>query len=555
MRLSYLLTAGVALSTAAASAQTAIIRDENPLPSDPALTVTSIGGVATNQAGGFAVQVDVNDGTNTLDGAWGSYAGGAGTLLRTEGTFAGFIQGNYETTIALSANAVIYSPSCESIATGSTGLDSIWVGDTPIAVEEEPFPMSTLFWRFGSRPRTTEAGVPAFVGGLTDTQGGSTTERAFFLGTTPLYRTGDNVPGAPAPLSSTAVDFDSKISANGTNNIALLDADTGSSSDDGVMAMNGMAMMLGGAIVRESLPLPAAVGGLAGENWDNFDYMGITEAGNYAFSGDTDGSTDTDEFIVRDGVIVHREGDTLDGEILAGSIELLYLSENNELAFVWDIENPAGSDLEALYFEGALLLREGDEVDWDGDGTIDAGFVVTDFNSTETLAIDSNGVVYVSADIDTNGGGNLEAILAFGDGSLGTNYCTALPNSTGSPASIVATGSAAAMSNSVTLSASGLPAQQFGIFLASQTQDLVPTFDGNLCLGGSIGRYNQPAQILVVDMNGEFSLALDLTLTPQPNSFVSIAAGETWNFQGWYRDSNMTGSTANFTDAVSIPFN
>ena len=556
MRLSYLLTAGVALSTAAASAQTAIIRDENPLPSDPSLTVTSIGGVATNQSGGFVVQVDVNDGANTLEAAWGAFTNASGTLLRTEGTIAGYIQGSFETTIGLSASEVIYSSICESVGTGVTGLDSVWVGDTPIAVEEEAFPMSTLFWSFASRPRATESGVPVFIGGLTDTQGGSTTERGFFLGTTPLYRTGDNVPGVPAPLSSSAVDFDSRMSANGTNNIALLDADTGGSTDDGIMAMNGMAMMLGGAIVQESFPIPASVGGFAGENWDNFDYMSITEAGNFAFSGDTDGDIATDEFIVRDGVIILREGDVLDGETLDGSIELLVLSENNELAFVWDIDDATGTDLEALFFEGSLLLAEGDEVDWDGDGMIDPGFVVTDFNSTETLAITSNGTVLVSADIDTNGGGILEAIISVGGAStVGTNYCTSNPNSTGVAATIRAEGSDSAAANALTLIASDVPAGQFGIFITSRTQLNFPLADGILCVGPSIARFQGPGQVQQADMNGEFSLTPDLTLIYETQIPVAVMAGDTWNFQAWYRDTDpMTGPTANLTDAVEVLF-
>jgi hypothetical protein len=34
---------------------------------------------------------------------------------------------------------------------------------------------------------------------------------------------------------------------------------------------------------------------------------------------------------------------------------------------------------------------------------------------------------------------------------------------------------------------------------------------------------------------------------------VAVLAGETWNFQAWYRDLNPT-TTSNFTNAVSIAF-
>ena len=48
-----------------------------------------------------------------------------------------------------------------------------------------------------------------------------------------------------------------------------------------------------------------------------------------------------------------------------------------------------------------------------------------------------------------------------------------------------------------------------------------------------------------------FSVTLDLNMIPQPTMFVAINAGETWNFQAWYRDN---GGLNNFTDGVSILF-
>ena len=46
---------------------------------------------------------------------------------------------------------------------------------------------------------------------------------------------------------------------------------------------------------------------------------------------------------------------------------------------------------------------------------------------------------------------------------------------------------------------------------------------------------------------------LDLANTPTPMGNVSVLAGQTWNFQAWYRDNN-PGPTSNFTDAVSVTF-
>ena len=138
----------------------------------------------------------------------------------------------------------------------------------------------------------------------------------------------------------------------------------------------------------------------------------------------------------------------------------------------------------------------------------------------------------------------------------GANYCLAATNSTGAVGVMSASGSTLVSANDMTLTASGLPANQFGIFVTSMTQGFVVgaggTSNGNLCVAGAIGRYSAPGQILSSGGSGSFSLALNLTATPQGSGFVSVAAGETWNFQAWYRDSVGLGS--NFTDGYELEF-
>lgn len=137
-------------------------------------------------------------------------------------------------------------------------------------------------------------------------------------------------------------------------------------------------------------------------------------------------------------------------------------------------------------------------------------------------------------------------------GGIGMNYCMAAPNSTGMPGVISATGSLVASSNNVTLHAAGLPPNQFGIFIISQTQAFIPNpggSDGNLCLGGVIGRI---LQIQNSGAAGEYWLALDLTLIPQGGGFVAATAGESWNCSSWHRDISPGGS--NFTDAINFIF-
>jgi hypothetical protein len=158
------------------------------------------------------------------------------------------------------------------------------------------------------------------------------------------------------------------------------------------------------------------VGGLPGENWDNFDFMGITESGKYLITGDTDGDTGLDEFILVNGEIRHREGDMLDGFVLSGSIEGAYMNEQGDVAFIWDVDDPVLGNVEALYFNGALLLKEGDEVDITGDGIIDPGAVIDSFTGISTLTVgDQQGGgsvnIYFTADIAVPGAPEVEGFF------------------------------------------------------------------------------------------------------------------------------------------------
>ncbi|MEZ6015058.1 MAG: hypothetical protein R3F49_08095 [Planctomycetota bacterium] len=148
---------------------------------------------------------------------------------------------------------------------------------------------------------------------------------------------------------------------------------------------------------------------------------------------------------------------------------------------------------------------------------------------------------------------------AYTSGNLGTTYCSpAVANSTGQPAEISASGSRTAAMNDLTLMATSLPNNSFGFFLTSRTQGAIPTpggSQGTLCLSGSIGRYVGPGQIKNSGTLGEFSLDLNLTQTPTPTGFVTVLAGDTWNYQAWYRDAVGGMATSNFSNALNLLFN
>lgn len=143
--------------------------------------------------------------------------------------------------------------------------------------------------------------------------------------------------------------------------------------------------------------------------------------------------------------------------------------------------------------------------------------------------------------------------------SIGSNYCTANPHYAGGPAVMGATGSTSVFANNVTLRMTDMPPFEFGFFMVSDSSMAstpTPPNNNNLCLGGpaaTIGRYNLAGQILNGGAAGEIALAIDLTAVPQGQTVASVAPGQTWYFQGWYRET--VPNSSNFSDALQITFN
>jgi len=134
------------------------------------------------------------------------------------------------------------------------------------------------------------------------------------------------------------------------------------------------------------------------------------------------------------------------------------------------------------------------------------------------------------------------------------NYCTANPNTTGQSAVMSASGSPLIVDNNFTITASQMPAFEFGYFLMANSRGFIPNVGGsagNLCLGTPIYRFVKPptGTILSSGSGGTFSFTPNLLNLPQG---VIFQVGETWNFQAWYRDG--AAGTSNFTDGIEVMF-
>lgn len=147
--------------------------------------------------------------------------------------------------------------------------------------------------------------------------------------------------------------------------------------------------------------------------------------------------------------------------------------------------------------------------------------------------------------------------------SVGSNYCVANPNASGSIARMSAVGSSIASSDKLRLEVSNMPLNTFGFFLTSRTAgfSVMPAgSQGNLCLDGVIGRFDDLSQVRSSGSTGIISIDSSLgewSVLAQPlgGTVVPAMAGERWHYTAWYRDIVGGGPTSNFANGLFIDFN
>lgn len=401
----------VAASVAHAQVAKALLREGDVLL--PGETINFLNNTAVNHVGGYACSLSTT-GTGTISRIWGNAAGGTGALLRSETTIGDLEQTAFESFYGMGDGGELsYGATSNDLVGGVTGLDGVWLDDAVVLNELEAVPsLPGQFSTFNSRPGARGDGTPVWVGGIADTQGGGTQNRCLFsgLGADVLIMGGDTLTGIADPVNtgSTGVDFDWRVSRFGTHWIDQIGV-TSASTSDLVMVIDGEPIIAGGGMIREGSPVPAALGGLPGELWAGFDFLGINEDGEYLITGNTTAAASSDEFVSRNGAIVLREGATVSpgpSLTLDGAIEGGFMNEQTDWAVIWDVDDGA-SNREALIFNGQVVLLEGDPVDWNGDGVIDAGDnngKLVNFTGISTLTVGARtGTtvrLYFTADID-----------------------------------------------------------------------------------------------------------------------------------------------------------
>jgi len=387
-----------------------VIKEGDVAPGTGGLVVLTVNAPFTNGNGRVGFTGSVDNGGVTDNFVWYN----TGVTWRNSDALPDVVTGAESTMGIGDGGEFIYSPSVN-------GEDSVWIsqggGTTVFSADDVAPGLIGQFLSFASRPQMNADGTATWVSGFTNAMGGPTQGRVLYtydgVTATPLLASGDNIMGFIID-SPSGVDFDYDFSKDGSHHIQVLLMDTGSSLNDGFIYVDGAL------VAREGSPTGD------GDNWGTLDAVSINDAGNYVFTGDTDGNVATDEFIAYNGAIVVREGDVLDGVQLTSSAALQAVSINNggQVAHLWTISG--GDELlflgvgPSLGTSSTLLARIGDLVDTDGDTFYDAEIV--DFNASGIIGpgldLADDGFIYFEVDLsDLDTAVEVEAIVRLDLGS------------------------------------------------------------------------------------------------------------------------------------------
>jgi len=313
---------------------------------------------------------------------------GEGILWLNSDAPKGTVLTGGESTMGLSSTGgFIYSPA-------ANGEDAVWTQAGLLLRETDPIPGTiSTFSTFNSRPSMTAAGLAFWVSGLGTMPTGPTYGRAFMRCDDPSQ-----------PANATILLASDQVVSDGTTDYLLGPVGIGfaySVSEgakhinlivkvDGVPTSTDDFLWVDGELLeREGNPIvPGSL-----EKWGAFRGVGINDDANRCFFGPlVGGSADSNEYLAYNGVIIVREGETLDGVDLppGSAIRWAAINDGEQIVHVWEGAGspPAnGAMFVTLIEEGQpqsrALLRIGDLLDLDGDAQGDATLV--DFNAGATI--------------------------------------------------------------------------------------------------------------------------------------------------------------------------
>lgn len=171
--------------------------------------------------------------------------------------------------------------------------------------------------------------------------------------------------------------------------------------DDPNVQQDGILVVDGSVVLRENVTASSG-----SDFFEGFDHVDINDLGGVVVAGATSGAAAVEHYVAYDGVVLVRQGDTVDGVTLPVDTEVESVSTNNlgQVLHQWrgvglfltcDPTDPAGTT--------KLLLTPSDGLDIDRDGVadLDARVIPNDGMLTDDLE-----VVLLTSTVTTDSAGN-----------------------------------------------------------------------------------------------------------------------------------------------------
>ncbi len=523
-------TASPALALQAPDVTVVLRGSDNFLPSPTAPSFVS--NLTAGADFGWAVAGMINGaggvGTSALFGDLSPGGTNGGQILRSPMIIGMYVQSHLHQPSTARGRLAYIDSTTSSLGSGGT---SVWLDSQLIAQEGNAVANGDTWLRFRDVTHTT-AGMTYVYGQLSRTSGLSTGVVSY-PGAAVILETGDSFPGLPGPVG---IVRDFNISRDGTQWISRV---TGTTFSSAVIANGSVLDLGGGSLAVEGMPVPLSVAP-AGWTLGQIHRAMINDDGDVAITAVIVDGVSSEVVNIRNGRLVES---SMPGAIV-GSLEAI-----DPRGFAATLEGNAFVSIDAVPMTGV-----GSTVDVDGDGQIDAGWSVRVHTFFTGVALSADGSdLYWIAELRGPASVSAAAVVRLDRYGVAQPTCGGRPNSTGAAAHITAVGSNDVAINELTLQCIEMPNMSAGIFLASMTPGFTMNASGSqgdLCLGGSIGRYS--AVPFFSGSTGRAVLGLDLTSIPQPMGPVAASVGSTWYFQAWYRDAVGGQATSNFSDAVAV---
>lgn len=349
-----------------------------------------------NGVGGFALRATDGSGVDPVDFILVSTAGETPTVAAEFGTIGGVTIDEFQFAPDLSDSGdVVFIGENDD-----TSVDYAFKNSSVVATEGDAIPdFTSAAYRALDRPQISSDGNSVSLRVTTNPSGGAILTDVTPTSTTPVltWLFGDaantdslDVDGSSTPLGG-SIDQDYEVSSDGSWSINYIDL-AGSPLNDKALAIasiSGSTVTLsvplaGGDELREGTLVPNAAGGDGVSMWDSFNRMAIANDGTYAATGDLETALEDtpaegtdDDFVLKNGQIVLREGDAITAGTVTGSTSGFEMNNDGDWVVLWGV-NDGVAEKQALIVNGQAVVTVGDLVEYGGVQTALTGLTTGD---------------------------------------------------------------------------------------------------------------------------------------------------------------------------------